>query len=95
MDNSEYKMSILFIDFDMNQNIETRVFVLKIQRIRLLKYYFIIKFNSSTVFLLSYRLAAFFTIATMGFTYSIANGICAGFIFYSFMKVLRWSLVRS
>jgi len=34
--------------------------------------------------------AAFFTIMTMGFTYSIANGICAGFIFYSFMKVVRF-----
>ena len=34
--------------------------------------------------------AAFFTIATMGFTYSIANGICAGFIFYAFMKVVRF-----
>lgn len=37
------------------------------------------------------QLSAFFTIATMGFTYSIANGICAGFIFYSWMKVVRWA----
>ena len=42
----------------------------------------------------SSRLAAFFTIAIMGFTYSIANGICAGFIFYSFMKIVRFIQVR-
>lgn len=36
------------------------------------------------------QLSAFFVIATMGFTYSIANGICAGFIFFSWMRVLRW-----
>jgi len=35
-------------------------------------------------------LPAFFTIATMGFTYSIANGIAVGFIFYSFCKVVRF-----
>jgi xanthine/uracil/vitamin C permease (AzgA family) len=35
-------------------------------------------------------LTAFFTIATMGFTYSIANGICAGFIFFSWMRTVRW-----
>lgn len=35
-------------------------------------------------------LAAFFTIAIMGFTYSIANGICAGFIFFSWMRIVRW-----
>lgn len=34
--------------------------------------------------------AAFLTIATMGFTYSIANGICAGFIFFPFMRTGRW-----
>jgi xanthine/uracil/vitamin C permease (AzgA family) len=33
--------------------------------------------------------AAFFTIAIMGFTYSIANGICAGFIFFSWMRAVR------
>lgn len=37
------------------------------------------------------QLAAFFTIATMGFTYSIANGICAGFIFFSWMRIVRWA----
>lgn len=37
-----------------------------------------------------YQLSAFFIIATMGFTYSIANGICAGFIFFSWMRVVRW-----
>ena len=36
------------------------------------------------------QLTAFFTIATMGFTYSIANGICAGFIFFSWMRTVRW-----
>jgi AGZA family xanthine/uracil permease-like MFS transporter len=36
------------------------------------------------------QLAAFFTIAIMGFTYSIANGICAGFIFFSWMRAIRW-----
>jgi AGZA family xanthine/uracil permease-like MFS transporter len=35
-------------------------------------------------------LSAFLTIATMGFTYSIANGISVGFIFYSFLKIVRW-----
>lgn len=33
---------------------------------------------------------AFLGIAMMGFTYSIANGICAMFIFYSFMQIVRW-----
>ncbi len=36
------------------------------------------------------QLSAFFTIATMGFTYSIANGICAGFIFFSWMRTVRF-----
>jgi AGZA family xanthine/uracil permease-like MFS transporter len=35
-------------------------------------------------------LTAFFTIATMGFTYSIANGISVGFIFFSWMRTVRW-----
>lgn len=35
--------------------------------------------------------SCFLTIAAMGFTYSIANGICAGFIFYSFLQIVRWS----
>ena len=35
-------------------------------------------------------LPAFFTIATMGFTYSIANGICAGFIWFAFMRTVRF-----
>ena len=35
-------------------------------------------------------ITAFFTVATMGFTYSIANGICAGFIFFSWMRTVRW-----
>jgi len=34
-------------------------------------------------------LPAFFTIATMGFTYSIANGIAVGFIFFSFTRIVR------
>jgi len=36
------------------------------------------------------QLSAFMTIAIMGFTYSIANGICAGFIFFSWMRAVRW-----
>ena len=32
---------------------------------------------------------AFFTIALMPFSYSIANGIAAGFIFYSIVKIVR------
>lgn len=40
------------------------------------------------------QLSAFFTIATMGFTYSIANGICAGFIFFSWMRILRYLVVE-
>ena len=36
-------------------------------------------------------LPAFFTIMTMGFTYSIANGICAGFIWFAFMRTVRFS----
>ena len=39
--------------------------------------------------------SAFVTIAAMGFTYSIANGICAGFIFFSWMRVLRWVWFKS
>jgi xanthine/uracil/vitamin C permease (AzgA family) len=35
-------------------------------------------------------LPAFFTIMTMAFTYSIANGICAGFIFFSWMRTVRF-----
>ena len=35
-------------------------------------------------------LPAFFTIMTMGFTYSIANGICAGFIFFAWMRTVRF-----
>lgn len=35
--------------------------------------------------------SSFLTIACMGFTYSIANGICAGFIFFSFLQIVRWS----
>ena len=35
-------------------------------------------------------LPAFFTIMTMGFTYSIANGICAGFIFFALMRTTRF-----
>jgi AGZA family xanthine/uracil permease-like MFS transporter len=35
-------------------------------------------------------LPAFFTIMTMGFTYSIANGICAGFIWFAFMRTVRF-----
>lgn len=31
----------------------------------------------------------FITIAIMGFTYSISNGICAGFIFFSWLRVMR------
>ena len=40
---------------------------------------------------------AFLIIATMGFTYSIANGISVGFIFYSWMRMLRfvWALIKS
>jgi adenine/guanine/hypoxanthine permease len=34
--------------------------------------------------------ASFVTIAFMGFTYSIANGICAGFISWSFLQIVRW-----
>jgi AGZA family xanthine/uracil permease-like MFS transporter len=34
---------------------------------------------------------AFTTIAIMGFTYSIANGICFAFIGYAFLQSLRWS----
>lgn len=37
------------------------------------------------------QLSAFFCIATMGFTYSIANGICTGFIFFSWMRTVRWA----
>lgn len=37
------------------------------------------------------QLSAFFCIATMGYTYSIANGICTSFIFYTWMKVIRWA----
>lgn len=33
---------------------------------------------------------AFLTIAIMGFTYSIANGISIGFIFFTWMRTLRW-----
>lgn len=36
------------------------------------------------------QLAAFFCIATMGFTYSIANGICTGFIFFAWMRTARF-----
>jgi len=35
-------------------------------------------------------LPAFFTIAIMGFTYSIANGICAGFIWFTYMRLVRF-----
>jgi len=35
----------------------------------------------------SEALPAFFTIAIMPFTYSIANGIAAGLIFYPIMKI--------
>jgi xanthine/uracil/vitamin C permease (AzgA family) len=41
------------------------------------------------------QLAAFFTIAIMGFTYSIANGICAGFIFFSWMRTIRFLQVKA
>lgn len=34
-------------------------------------------------------LTAFFMIAAMGFTYSIANGISAGFIFFTWMRTVR------
>ena len=37
------------------------------------------------------QLSAFFTIMTMGFTYSIANGICFGFISFAFMRTARWA----
>jgi len=37
------------------------------------------------------QLTAFFCIATMGFTYSIANGIFVAFIFYALMKWTRWA----
>ena len=37
------------------------------------------------------QLTAIITIATMGFTYSIANGICAGFISFSWMRTVRWA----
>jgi AGZA family xanthine/uracil permease-like MFS transporter len=35
--------------------------------------------------------ASFLTIAFMGFTYSIANGISAGFISWSFLQIVRWA----
>jgi adenine/guanine/hypoxanthine permease len=35
------------------------------------------------------QMTAFMTIATMGFTYSIANGICAGFIWFTWMRTVR------
>jgi len=35
-------------------------------------------------------MTSFLTIATMGFTYSIANGICASFIWFTYMRTLRW-----
>lgn len=41
------------------------------------------------------QLAAFFCIATMGFTYSIANGICTGFIFFSWMRTVRWAAQKA
>eukprot|EP01035_Chromulina_nebulosa_P019061 gene19061-24883_t len=34
--------------------------------------------------------SAFLTISIMGFTYSITNGICAGFIFFTWMRTLRF-----
>lgn len=39
-------------------------------------------------------MVAFLTIATMGFTYSIANGICAGCIWFSYMRTLRFIQVK-
>jgi len=39
-------------------------------------------------------MVAFLTVATMGFTYSIANGICAGFIWFAYMRTLRWIQVK-
>ena len=36
------------------------------------------------------QLTAFFAIATMAFTYSIANGIFVAFIWYAFMKYIRF-----
>jgi AGZA family xanthine/uracil permease-like MFS transporter len=38
---------------------------------------------------------AFLTIAIMGFTYSIANGICAGFIWFAYMRTLRYIQLRA
>lgn len=40
------------------------------------------------------QLTAFFTIATMGFTYSISNGISAGFIFFTWMRTVRFLQVQ-
>ncbi len=34
--------------------------------------------------------SAFVTIAIMGFSYSISNGICFGFISFSFLRIARW-----
>ncbi|MPN00583.1 Guanine/hypoxanthine permease PbuG [bioreactor metagenome] len=38
---------------------------------------------------LEIAIPAFFTIAFMPFTYSITNGVAAGFIFYCIAKVLK------
>jgi len=36
------------------------------------------------------QMTAFLTLSIMGFTYSIANGISVGFIFFSWMRTLRY-----
>eukprot|EP01038_Epipyxis_sp_PR26KG_P009181 gene9181-12380_t len=41
------------------------------------------------------QLTAFLMIATMGFTYSIANGICAGFIFFCWLRTIRFCLLKA
>jgi AGZA family xanthine/uracil permease-like MFS transporter len=38
--------------------------------------------------------SCFLMISIMGFTYSIANGICAGFIFFSWLRTVRWLQVQ-
>lgn len=38
------------------------------------------------------RLTAFFIISTMGFTFSITNGISVGVIFYCWVQILAWIL---
>lgn len=38
--------------------------------------------------------SCFLMIAIMGFTYSIANGICAGFIFFTWLRTVRYLSVK-